>query len=73
MTKYGIKVKCLSDKDIINKQICATRNAIKQLIREAAAKREESNKTLAEIYSLMEKATTEKALKSIINAEQMKK
>jgi hypothetical protein len=73
VTKYGITVKCPSDKDIINKQICTTRKEIKQLIREAVAKREESNKMLAGIYSLTGKTTAEKALKSIIDAEQMKK
>eukprot|EP00957_Ditylum_brightwellii_P144224 10988828-Ditylum_brightwellii.AAC.1 len=40
---------------------------------EAAAKKEESNKLLAEIYTLMGKTTAEKSLKSIINVEQMKK
>eukprot|EP00957_Ditylum_brightwellii_P197802 15068545-Ditylum_brightwellii.AAC.1 len=73
ITKYGITVNCSSDKDIINKKVHETCKEIKQLIREAAAKREESNKVMAEIYSLTGKTTAEKALKSIINTEQMKK
>eukprot|EP00957_Ditylum_brightwellii_P186911 14233415-Ditylum_brightwellii.AAC.1 len=59
--------------DSIKVQLRETQVEIRKLIRESAKKREVFNRKLAEIYALTGKTTTKKALKSIINAEQMKK
>eukprot|EP00957_Ditylum_brightwellii_P119169 9090017-Ditylum_brightwellii.AAC.1 len=76
-SKYGIKVQCPADIDSIKVQLQETQveilKLIRKLIRKSAKRREEFDHKLAEIYALTGKTTAKKALKSIINAEQMKK
>eukprot|EP00957_Ditylum_brightwellii_P103304 7872836-Ditylum_brightwellii.AAC.1 len=67
--KYGITVQCPDNIEKAIKQIRASQKEIKNILKKAKGKRDESNRQLTSIHALTDKVTEEKALKSIINAE----
>eukprot|EP00957_Ditylum_brightwellii_P099000 7541513-Ditylum_brightwellii.AAC.1 len=70
-TKYGITFNCPQMLAATQAELSKTRREIKTIIRKSKEWRKESNNILEEIHALMGNTSTEKALKSIMNAEKM--
>ena len=72
-TKYSVTVECPSDIKTTQKQLPQIQWEIKIIIHNSRDKRVEYNKTIASINAITGKTKKEKALKSIVNAEEMAK
>jgi phosphopantetheine adenylyltransferase len=72
-TKYEVTVECPPDIKTTQKQLSKIQKEIKTIIRNSRDKRVEYNKIIASINAITGKATKEKALKAIVNAEEMSK
>eukprot|EP00957_Ditylum_brightwellii_P091364 6956460-Ditylum_brightwellii.AAC.1 len=70
-TKYSITINCPPTLVATQAELSKTQREVKTITHKSKEKRRESNETLAEIHALTRNTSTEKALKSIMNAEKM--
>ena len=70
--KYGIEVTCPEDITTTKTELRLAQTKVCEIIRNAAEKRREYNKIIAQIHALTGEVKAKQAVKVIINAETMK-